>query len=189
MWQTQGIHYSQDNISNHIPWQQHKIIYLFRGKIHGIYCYIEMIGAPNNLTYSGHNYNRFCTLSSTKNYTESIQPVIAYLRVWQKTILKFCGKIDTSLIPESYVSTTYSHQVLGERWTNSTTFMAMKQLIHQERGTANLHQFTSNTRSLLPKLALWFWLSWGDLFIVPLIMVMLRFNLKIIHLNLPLTLL
>ena len=64
----------------------------------------------------------------------------------------------------------------------------MNQLSHQDIVTANLHQFTSNLIHLLPKPVLLFCLSWGDLIIMPLIMVMLRFTLKNIHCNLPLTL-
>ena len=41
-----------------------------------------------------------------------------------------------------------------------------------------------NNLTLLPKTVLWFCLSWGDLIIVPLIMLMLRFTLHIFQLNL-----
>ena len=42
--------------------------------------------------------------------------------------------------------------------------------------------------SLYQKLVLWFKLSWGELITMLLIMVMLRFNLQSIHLNLTLNL-
>ena len=67
-------------------------------------------------------------------------------------------------------------------------FIVIKQLIHQESGPDNLHQFSLNAGPLLPKPALWFWISQGDLIIMALIMVILIFNLQSIHLNLPLTL-
>ena len=47
--------------------------------------------------------------------------------------------------------------------------------------------FKSHTPPLKP--VLWFCISWGDLIIVPLIMVMLGFTLHFIHHNIPLTLL
>ena len=65
--------------------------------------------------------------------------------------------------------------------------MAMNQLRHQDSGTTNLQKFTSNPEALLPRIVMWFWLSWGDLIIVMLIMVMSIFTLKSIYLNIPLT--
>ena len=64
----------------------------------------------------------------------------------------------------------------------------MNQLIHQDSGTSNLQQFTSNTGTFLPKQVLWFWLSWGDLIIMPLIMVMLSYTLQSINFNMSLDL-
>ena len=66
--------------------------------------------------------------------------------------------------------------------------MVMNQLSHQESGTANLQKFTSNPRPLLPKPILLFQLSWGDLIIMKLIMVMLVFTFHSIHLNIPMNL-
>ena len=63
----------------------------------------------------------------------------------------------------------------------------MNQLIQQEIGTSNLHHLTSNTRPLVPKPVLQFWLSWGDLIIMLLIMLMLRFTLQSIYFNISLT--
>ena len=65
----------------------------------------------------------------------------------------------------------------------------MKQLNHQEIGTSKLQQFSSNPGPLLQKPGLCFWLSWVDSIIMPLIMVILRFNLQSLHFNLPLNLL
>ena len=80
------------------------------------------------------------------------------------------------------------HQVLEERLINSTPLIVNNQLIHQQIGTYNLHKITSNPGPLLPKLVLWFKLSWGELIIMPLIMLMLRFSLQIFYLNLTLNL-
>ena len=63
------------------------------GSIHGIYCYLEMIGDPTTLTTSGHISHSFGPSSSTNNDTSSLQPVIAALRMRQKSICKFCGSI------------------------------------------------------------------------------------------------
>ena len=57
---------------------------------------------------------------------------------------------------------------------------------HQESGTANLQNLNSNPVPLLPKPFLSFKLSWGDLIIMSLIMVMLRFTLHIFQFNLTL---
>ena len=85
------------------------------------------------------------------------------MRVFENAV----GVLDTSLMPESSVTLNYSHKFLEERLISSTTFMVKNQLIHQESGTANLQQITSNTVTLLPEPALWFQLSWGDLIIMP----------------------
>ena len=61
-------------------------------------------------------------------------------------------------------------------------------MIHQDSVTANLHQLTSNLVHLLPKPVLWFQLSWGDLIIITLIMLMLRLNLQGFQLGLNLNL-
>ena len=55
---------------------------------------------------------------------------------------------------------------------------------HQEIGIDNLQQITSNPEPILPTPPLWFQLSLGDLIIIPLIMVMLRFTLQSFQLNL-----
>ena len=47
--------------------------------IHGLYCYLEIIGYPPNLTNSGLRSYPFGTSSSTNNDTGTIQPVIADL--------------------------------------------------------------------------------------------------------------
>ena len=63
------------------------------GDIHVIYRYLEMIGAPNTLTTSGHLYHHFGPSSSTKNDAETTQPVIAALHMRQKSIYECCGRI------------------------------------------------------------------------------------------------
>ena len=84
-------------------------------------------------------------------------------------------------MPAFSVAVNYSHQDLEERLFNSTPFMAMNQLIHQEKVTSNLQRLTSNPVTLLQKPVLWFQLSWGDLIIMSLIMVILRFILQSFH--------
>ena len=79
-----------------------------------------------------------------------------------------------------------SHQVLGEKWISSMHFMVTKQNNHQKNGTANLRQITSNPGPLLPEQTLWFQLSWGNLIIMPYIMVMLKFPPQIFQLSLSL---
>ena len=59
---------------------------------------------------------------------------------------------------------------------------------HQESGITNLQNIISNPRPLLSTPALWFHLSGGYLIIMLLIMVMLRFTLQSLQLNLTLNL-
>ena len=63
------------------------------GYIHGIYFYLEMIGAPTTLTTSGQRSNHFGLSSSSNNYAATLQPVIAALRMRQKIIFECYGRI------------------------------------------------------------------------------------------------
>ena len=63
------------------------------GYINGIYRYLDMIGAPNTLTTSVHRYHHFCPSSSSNNDEATLQPVIAALRMRQKSICECCGRI------------------------------------------------------------------------------------------------
>ena len=60
----------------------------------------------------------------------------------------------------------------------------MNQMNRQESLTSNLQQLTSNRGPLLQIPSLLFQLSWGDLIIIPLIMVIFRFTLQSFQLNL-----
>ena len=51
------------------------------GDIHGIYRYLEMIGAPITLTTSGHRSHHFGPSSSSNNGAETSQPVISAIRM------------------------------------------------------------------------------------------------------------
>ena len=61
--------------------------------------------------------------------------------------------------------------------------MAMNQMNHQENVTTNLQNITSNPVPLLPTPELWLQISWGDLIIMPLIMVMFKFTVQMFWLN------
>ena len=61
--------------------------------IHGIYCYLWMIGDSKIWTTSGQRSHNFRPSSSTKNDTASLQPVIAALHTRQKSICEFHGRI------------------------------------------------------------------------------------------------
>ena len=67
-------------------------------------------------------------------------------------------------------------------------FMVMNQLIRKDSGTANFQKINSNIGLILPKPVLWFQLYWVDLIIVPLIMMVFRFNLQLFHLNITINL-
>ena len=63
------------------------------GNIHGLYFYMRSIGYPNTLTTSGHCSHHIGPSSSTNNYTESIQTVIAALLVRKNNICELFGRI------------------------------------------------------------------------------------------------
>ena len=50
--------------------------------IHGLYCYLYMVVAPTTLTASGQRSRHFVTSSYTNNDTETLQTVIADLRMF-----------------------------------------------------------------------------------------------------------
>ena len=60
---------------------------IYAGKnIHVIYCYLEIIGTPTNLTSSVRHSHNFGTSSSTNNYTVTLQTVVSGIHVWKKFI-------------------------------------------------------------------------------------------------------
>ena len=63
------------------------------GDTNGIYRYLVMSGAPTTLTTSGQQSHHFCPSSSINNDAATIQPVIANLRMRQKSICECCGII------------------------------------------------------------------------------------------------
>ena len=63
------------------------------GNINGIYRNLEMIGDPTTLTTSGHRTHHFDPSSSSNNDAATLQPVIAALRMRQKSICECCGRI------------------------------------------------------------------------------------------------
>ena len=64
-----------------------------RGYIHGIYRYLEIIGAPPTLTNSCQHSHHLGPSSSIKNDAVTLQPVIAALCMRQKSICECCGRI------------------------------------------------------------------------------------------------
>ena len=63
------------------------------GYIHGIYRYLEMIGAPTKLATSGQNSHHFGPSSSNNNDAATLHPVIVALRMIQRSIYECCGGI------------------------------------------------------------------------------------------------
>ena len=145
--------------------------------IHGIHDYLEIIGSPTKCTTSGKRSYHFGPSYSINNYTETLQPFIADLRMRQKNIFKLCGSIwhkaDSCIIhgpkflpPSIKINIIHFNTLHGEEPNNPPNF-----------GTENLHKINSNPEPLLPTPALWFQISWGGLIIITLIMVMFRFTL------------
>ena len=58
-----------------------KSAFYTEGNIHGLYCYLEIIGAPTTLTTSGQRSHNFGSSYSNNNYSAYLQPVIAALRM------------------------------------------------------------------------------------------------------------
>ena len=54
--------------------------------IHGLYCYLEIIGAPTTLTTSSQCSHNFGTSPSINNDTETLQPVIVALGMRHESI-------------------------------------------------------------------------------------------------------
>ena len=63
------------------------------GNIHGIYIYIDMIGYPKTFITSGQSSRHFVSLSSIKNDTAYLQPVIAALRMRHNIMCECWGSI------------------------------------------------------------------------------------------------
>ena len=140
--------------------------------INGIYLYLEIIQVPKKITTSVQRSHHLIHSPSINNYIASLLPVIAALRMIQKIICKVCVRIghkdDACII-------------------HCPKFLPPK-LNHQESGTSNIQKINSNPEPLIPTLALYVELSWEDLIVMPLIMVMLSFTLQSLQLNLTLNL-
>ena len=54
-----------------------KYAFYTEGDIHGLYCYLEMIGDPTTLTTSSQRSHHFGPSSSINNDTETLQSVIS----------------------------------------------------------------------------------------------------------------
>ena len=68
----------------------------------------------------------------------------------RRVFMNAVEELDTNLMHASSVVQNSSHQVLGEILIISTHFMVNNQKNHQEDGTANLRNLTSNPGPLLP---------------------------------------
>ena len=64
-----------------------------RGNINGIYFYLEMIEFPITLTTSGQQSHHLVPLYSINNDTSSLHTVITDIRMKQKFICKFYGRV------------------------------------------------------------------------------------------------
>ena len=123
-----------------------------------------MIGAPTALT----------TLHRPATMMQQLSSQLFQLSAWDKQLfVNAVEELDKNLMHASSVVQNSSRQVLGERLINSMHYMVTNQKSHQDNGTANLRQLTSNTCPLLPKPTLWFHISWGNLIIMTLTMVIL----------------
>ena len=63
------------------------------GDIHGIYCYLEMIGDPTTLNTSGHSSHNFGPSYHINNDTVSIHLVLAAIHMIHKSICELCRRI------------------------------------------------------------------------------------------------
>ena len=108
-----------------------------------------------------------------KLYSKLLQLSAQDIRVFGNDV----EELDTDMMPASSMIQNCSHQVFGKIWIRSMHFIVMNQRNHQYNEGASLRKITSNQGFFLPKTTLWFQLSWGDLIIMPLIMVMLSFTL------------
>ena len=83
------------------------------GDIHGIYRYIEMIGASTKLTTLGHYSHHFRPSSSSNNYAANLHPCIAALFTRQNSICEYCVRIGHKADACIIRGPKYSNQVLG----------------------------------------------------------------------------
>ena len=135
--------------------------------IHGIYCYLDIIGSPTTLTTLGQRSHHFSPSSSIKNDAETIQLVIAAIRSRQKSICEWCGRIGHKADDWIICGAKSLPKILRRRMNRLMQFMVINQMNHQDNIKSNLRHITSNTGPLLPKPTLWFQISWGDLIIMP----------------------
>ena len=186
--QTQSIHCTQYDISHHIPWQKRKIGCLHSGYIHELYCYLEIIGAPTILTPSGQQSRHFY-FHIPSTMIQQLSSQLLQLSAWDgRVFANYVKRIGYKANVCIIRGPKFLPPSLIRNMNKFVSLPGEEKLIQQESVTANLQQLASNPGPLLPKPVLWFHLSWGDLIILSLIMVMLRFVIHIFQLNLTLNL-
>ena len=88
---------------------------------------------------------------------QQLSSQLLQLYAWDiKLFVNAVEELETKLMHASSVVQNSSHKVLGEILINSIHYMVMNQKNHQDNGTANLRNLTSNPGLLLPEPTLWF---------------------------------
>ena len=128
----------QDYISRHLPLKQRKSAVYTGWDIHGMYRYLNMIGAPTTLTTSGQRSHRFISfLPATMMH--QLYSHLLQLSAWDRRVfVNTVEELDTKMMHESYMVQNSSPQFLGQIWISSMNLMVTNQKNHQENGTANL---------------------------------------------------
>ena len=143
-----------------------------------------MTGDPTTLTTSGQRSRHLRPSYSINNDATTLHPVIEDLCTIQKSICECCGRIEHNSDAWIVRGTRFLPPSLRRKTNQFNALMVMNQMNHQYNGIFNLHKLISNPGPLLPKPTLWFKLSWGDLIIIPYIMVMLKLPLHSFQLSL-----
>ena len=108
------------------------------GDVHGIYLYLDMIGSPTTLTTSGHCSHHFGSSSYSNNDATTLQSVIAALRMRQKSICEYCGRIGHKADACIICGPKFLTPSLRRKMNQFNHYMATNQNIHQENVSANL---------------------------------------------------
>ena len=132
-------------------------LYVYTGEyIHGLYRYLEMVGAPTTLTTSFQR--KFCPSYPTNNDTATLQPVIADLLILQKTIWECWGRIvhkadywiirGTNFLPTNLrINMIFFDIIQDSLWNKSSTWLDYIEF----RIRLNQFEFSKNMKTVYPE--------------------------------------
>ena len=136
---------------------------IYTGRIiHDIYRYLEMFGAPTNMTYWG-QLSHYC-FHSNNDATTSLEPLIESHRSRKKIICGWCGRVERKSDLLIIRGPKFLPPSIRQNMKQYNELHGKTQLNHQDIGTVNplISNLASNTAIMPQKTVPWYNPSRGE---------------------------